>query len=307
MNKFHYFGLALGLTTLSVAAEFSASSPAETVTVGGVEIRPAITPDGWLTSYDEALRRARAENKMVLMLFTGSDWCGPCMDMHARIFEQPAFKQWAARKFVLLYLDLPQLHELPTATRRQNELLIKKFGVAGVPQIFLLSPDGEPLTSVGYLPTDAATWTGLIEMLLPQEALAQPAPSYAGGWLTDYPQARQIAAALNRQVLLAFVSKGTYDDGKSQELREKILAEPKFAAYIAEKLVPVELVVADDAEIPEKTALQNATLLQAFGVETVPLVVVVNPDGAPTAAFVYDGTENNYLEMLQPKTSAGTN
>ena len=39
-----------------------------------------VAADEWQTDYAKALATAKAQNKQVLLDFTGSDWCGPCIE-----------------------------------------------------------------------------------------------------------------------------------------------------------------------------------------------------------------------------------
>lgn len=54
-----------------------------------------------MTNYEKALAKAKAENKQVLLDFTGSDWCGWCMKPDREVFSKPAFKQLAKDNLVL--------------------------------------------------------------------------------------------------------------------------------------------------------------------------------------------------------------
>jgi len=40
----------------------------------------------WQTDFDLAKKQAKEENKPILMLFTGSDWCPPCKMLKKRFF-----------------------------------------------------------------------------------------------------------------------------------------------------------------------------------------------------------------------------
>ncbi len=62
----------------------------------------------WLTDYHAALAEAKKSGKLVLMNFTGSNWCPPCMQMKKRVFDTQAFKGYALENLVLLELDFPQ-------------------------------------------------------------------------------------------------------------------------------------------------------------------------------------------------------
>ena len=66
------------------------------------------TPAGWTDDYDAALRRAAAENKLVLADFSGSDWCGWCKKLDKEVFDTEEFRKGATNEYVLLMVDSPQ-------------------------------------------------------------------------------------------------------------------------------------------------------------------------------------------------------
>jgi thioredoxin-related protein len=35
----------------------------------------------WLTDFDKAKEQAKKENKSIVMVFSGSDWCAPCIKL----------------------------------------------------------------------------------------------------------------------------------------------------------------------------------------------------------------------------------
>ena len=51
--------------------------------------------EGWTTDYKQALAQAKSQNKLVMLDFTGSDWCGWCMKLNKEVFSQPKFKEYA--------------------------------------------------------------------------------------------------------------------------------------------------------------------------------------------------------------------
>jgi len=108
--------------------------------------------EGWKTGYTAALGQAAKENKMVLLDFTGSDWCGWCMKLQKDTFSKPEFKKFADQSLVLVELDFPRGKAQSDNVKNQNEELAEKFGVQGFPTLVLLDPLGkEAARNVGYL------------------------------------------------------------------------------------------------------------------------------------------------------------
>jgi len=49
----------------------------------------------WETDFEKAKQTASKEHKYILLNFSGSDWCGPCIRMHKEILETEGFQQFA--------------------------------------------------------------------------------------------------------------------------------------------------------------------------------------------------------------------
>lgn len=113
----------------------------------------------WLDSYDKAVERAKAEKRLVLADFTGSDWCGWCMKLKKEVFDTPEFQEWAGKNVVLLEVDFPQQKEQPAALKAQNEKLQEKYGIQGYPTILFLDADGKKVGQLGYRAGGAKAWT----------------------------------------------------------------------------------------------------------------------------------------------------
>ena len=99
---------------------------------------------------NNALAQAKAENKLVFMDFTGSDWCPPCIEMHDKIFSKPEFQAYANSNLVFLTVDFPFKYHLPDAVNATNDFLSEKFDVEGFPVFVALNGDGKEVwRSVG--------------------------------------------------------------------------------------------------------------------------------------------------------------
>jgi thioredoxin-related protein len=106
---------------------------------------------GWITSYEQGQQEAKAGDKLVLLDFTGSDWCGWCKLLDKEIFSQPAFKEYASKNLVLVELDFPRQKDIAAATKIQNERLAIKYRVQGFPTIIVLNGDGKKIAEFGYM------------------------------------------------------------------------------------------------------------------------------------------------------------
>ena len=108
--------------------------------------------DGWLVDFEKAKAQAAKEEKSILMEFTGSDWCPPCKALAKNVLTQDVFKTEMPKKFVLLKLDSPRDKSKQTPEEiEQYKVLSAKYGIQGVPTIFLADAKGRPYyQTVGY-------------------------------------------------------------------------------------------------------------------------------------------------------------
>jgi len=116
----------------------------------------------WQTDYGKALEMAKSQNKRVLLDFTGSDWCGPCIELRKRVFSRPDFRAYADKNLVLVEIDYPQRKQQSAELKHQNEKLSRQYGIEekGFPTVVLLDPAGKKVREfTGY---DGETSAGLI-------------------------------------------------------------------------------------------------------------------------------------------------
>ena len=110
------------------------------------------TAEGWLVDFEKAKAQAAKEGKSLLMEFTGSDWCPPCKSLAKNVLTQDVFKNEVPKNFILLKLDNPRDKSKQTPEEiEQYKTLSKKYGIQGVPTIFLADAKGRPYwQTVGY-------------------------------------------------------------------------------------------------------------------------------------------------------------
>ena len=102
--------------------------------------------EGWMTDWEAAKAKAKAENKPILINITGSDWCGWCIKLEKTVFQKPAFKEFAAKNVILMEVDLPKKKELTPELKKQNEALKKQYLMGGFPTVLLLDAEGKKLS-----------------------------------------------------------------------------------------------------------------------------------------------------------------
>ncbi|MBR5194853.1 MAG: thioredoxin family protein [Akkermansia sp.] len=99
--------------------------------------------DGWMTDLPAACRQAAKENKLVLIDFTGSDWCSACVRLRRTVLDSLAFREFASSRFVLMEVDLPRRKSFDQALLRRNEAIAEQYGVGGFPTLMVINPQGQ--------------------------------------------------------------------------------------------------------------------------------------------------------------------
>ncbi len=100
----------------------------------------ATTPEGWVTNLDKAFAKAKAEKKSVLVEFTGSDWCPPCIAMRKNVFSKKEFVDAASKKYILVELDFPKGEK---EIAEKNQPLVDKYKIEGFPTVILFNSEGK--------------------------------------------------------------------------------------------------------------------------------------------------------------------
>ena len=114
---------------------------------------PLLQAENWTTDYSAALAQAKQQNKLVLLDFTGSDWCGYCKLLDKEVFSDASFKDFAGKNFIPVTIDFPRGTKLSDALTQQNDKLQEQFKIEGFPTLIVVSPDGKELGRMtGYDP-----------------------------------------------------------------------------------------------------------------------------------------------------------
>lgn len=106
----------------------------------------------WEENLETALQKAKAENKAVLVNFTGSDWCQWCIKLSDEVFSKSEFEDYAEDNLILVRLDFPRNIEQSAETKLYNNQLAQRYGVQGFPTILLFNSQGQMVLQTGYLP-----------------------------------------------------------------------------------------------------------------------------------------------------------
>ena len=135
----------------------------------------------WITDYALAAEKARSEKRMILINFTGSDWCGWCKRLQAEVFSKPAFWEYAQGNLILLEIDFPRNKTQLPQQAQANQELAERFRVQGFPTLYLLDPEGRTLGSTGYLPGGAEAFVSELKRMAGNRVQVADSSSDEGG------------------------------------------------------------------------------------------------------------------------------
>ena len=122
----------------------------------------------WKTSLDEAKQEATKENKKILLVFSGSDWCAPCMKLEKNIWQSEEFKKEAAEKYVLVKADFPKkkANQLSSELTENNNKLAEKYNKDGnFPLVVMLDKNGKVQGMTGFKNVSADNYIKLLNSL----------------------------------------------------------------------------------------------------------------------------------------------
>lgn len=123
----------------------------------------------WQTSYEVAQKRAKVNHHLILLNFSGSDWCGPCMRMRNEIFNDSGFSKMADTSLEMLNADFPRnkKNQLSAAMQMQNNSLADKYNAEGkFPYTVIINAEGKLLKTWDGLPNEnAAKFTTLVKSI----------------------------------------------------------------------------------------------------------------------------------------------
>ena len=118
----------------------------------------------WAADLPKALEQAKTEKKIVLLDFTGSDWCVWCTKFDDDVLSQPEFAGYAKTNLVMVMLDFPHAKPQSDSVKKTNKDLQDKFKVDGFPTYVALTPDGKEIgRQVGYLSGGPAAFIAELE------------------------------------------------------------------------------------------------------------------------------------------------
>ncbi|PVX47619.1 thioredoxin-like protein [Flavobacterium sp. 103] len=119
----------------------------------------------WNTNFEDVKVKAEKENKNILLVFSGSDWCGPCIKLDKVVWQSPEFQAESDKNWVVYKADFPKkkANQLSPELTESNNKLAEKYNKNGsFPLVLLLDKKGKILGITGFKNVSAQDYIKLI-------------------------------------------------------------------------------------------------------------------------------------------------
>jgi len=106
---------------------------------------------GQVTKIDEwetARRKAEQENKKILIILTGTEWCKPCIKLEENVIEQTDFIEFANKNLVIFEINLPKRLELTSKVAKDYHNFKTKYETNSLPSLILVDEKGNEKTRI---------------------------------------------------------------------------------------------------------------------------------------------------------------
>ena len=113
----------------------------------------SLTAQNWETDWKVATQKSKKNNQKLILVFSGSDWCIPCIKLEKEIWEEKSFMAYALENYVLLRADFPKRKKNALSKEKQthNDKLAERFNAAGYfPLVVVISTEEKVLGQLGY-------------------------------------------------------------------------------------------------------------------------------------------------------------
>lgn len=88
--------------------------------------------------YETAKTEAKKENKDILIVLTGSEWCKPCIKMKKNVFENQEFEDYANEHFVIFEVNLGRHWDMDSKLYKDYAFFKEKYQSNALPTLIVL-------------------------------------------------------------------------------------------------------------------------------------------------------------------------
>ena len=119
----------------------------------------------WLTDLPQAQAKAKSDNRLLMIDFTGSDWCPWCIKLNKEVFSTPEFVAYANKNLVSVEIDFPRNKQQAPDLKKANQQLQKQYNIEGYPTVIVLNSQGQKVGQLGYQPGGPKPFIAELEKL----------------------------------------------------------------------------------------------------------------------------------------------
>lgn len=123
----------------------------------------------WKTNFEVAKTEATNQNKNILLVFSGSDWCGPCIKLDRDIWKSACFMEFAKNNLILERADFPKKkqNQLTPEIKELNQSLAEKYNKDGMfPLVVVVNKNGKVLGKTGYKNVSPQEYVNILKSFL---------------------------------------------------------------------------------------------------------------------------------------------
>lgn len=116
-------------------------------------VTSALAAQNWKFDFDAAKLNAENENKLIVLVFQGSDWCAPCIKLEQNIWSDTTFLEYADENLVMVKADFPRKkkNHLSDEQTEKNRALAEKYNKRGYfPFVVIFNSRGKQIGTTGY-------------------------------------------------------------------------------------------------------------------------------------------------------------
>lgn len=123
----------------------------------------------WQTNFEQVKAQALNENKSIVLVFSGSDWCAPCIKLDKIVWQSEAFKIEAEKNWIIYKADFPKkkANQLAVEMTEQNKKLAEKYNKNGsFPLVVILDKNAKVLGMTGFKNVSAEEYIKIIQSFI---------------------------------------------------------------------------------------------------------------------------------------------
>jgi thioredoxin-related protein len=118
------------------------------------------------TNFPRSAQLAKSTNRPLLLAFVGTDWSISSLKLDREVFDQAELSDNSKYNFLLCKVHFYQTQERAPETIRQNAELATKYKVEEFPTVVVLSPDGQELGRLGYIPGGVKAFAAAVDAIV---------------------------------------------------------------------------------------------------------------------------------------------